>query len=48
MKRKEKSNITGDVFEEVKPYKQKYVLRLYVAGMTSKSSGICQTKKKFL
>ena len=38
MKRKNEPTITGDLFEEAKPSEQKYVLRLYVAGMTAKSS----------
>lgn len=38
MKRKNKPTITGDLFEEAKASKQKYVLKLYVAGMTSKST----------
>jgi len=38
MKRKNEPTITGDLFEEAKSSEQKYVLRLYVAGMTAKSS----------
>lgn len=39
MKPKDNPNITGDLFDDAqKQSKQKYVLRLYVSGMTSKSS----------
>ena len=38
MKPKNKPNITGDLFDKTKSSKQKYVFKLYVSGMTSKSS----------
>jgi circadian clock protein KaiB len=47
MKPKDNPNITGDLFDEAKPSKQKYVLRLYVAGMTSKSREAVKNITKF-
>jgi len=37
MSSKDDPTITGDVFDEGTPGEQKYVLRLYVAGMTARS-----------